>query len=70
MMKFFTYDHHGEGMEFHDTELEAKKYAQELLNSYIQNNDENNINICWGIVKQSVHANNEKYKFKTVKWKS
>lgn len=48
MMKFFTYNHHGEGMEYHDTELEAKKYAQELLNSYIQNNDENNINICWG----------------------
>lgn len=54
-MKFFTYDHHGEGMEYHDTAQEAKKYAQEI------------IDICWGKVKQSVHANDENYKFKTVK---
>lgn len=36
-MKFFTYDHHGEGMEYHDTEQEAKNHAQEILDSYTQN---------------------------------
>ncbi|AHN27277.1 hypothetical protein GAPWK_2704 [Gilliamella apicola] len=54
-------------MEYHDTEQETKKYAKELLDSYIQNDDDDNIDICWIKVKQSVHANNENYKFKTVK---
>lgn len=66
-MKFFTYDHHGEGMEYHDTEQEAKNHAQEILDSYTQNDDENNIDICWGRVKRSVHANDKNYKFKIVK---
>jgi hypothetical protein len=65
-MKYFTYDHHGDGFEYHNTKEEAKKYAQELLDWHRDNDDENNIDVCWGEIKQSVHTNDAELKFKKV----
>ncbi|MWP61614.1 hypothetical protein [Gilliamella sp. Pas-s25] len=56
-MKYFTYDHHGDGFEYHNTEEEAKSYAQQCLDFYLQNDDENNVDICWGEIKEDVHSN-------------
>ncbi|MWP48577.1 MULTISPECIES: hypothetical protein [unclassified Gilliamella] len=56
-MKYFTYDHNGNGFEYHKTAEEAKKYAEESLDFYLQNDDENNVDICWGEIKESVHSN-------------
>lgn len=35
-MKYFTYDHNGDGFEYHNTEEEAKNYAQQCLDFYLQ----------------------------------
>ena len=37
---------------------EAKAYAEEIYNFYIVNEMENNINIVWGVVIESVHHSN------------
>ena len=57
-MKYFSYDHHGNGVEYHDTAEEAKNYAQECLDSYTQNDNLDDIDICWGEIKEAVHSNN------------
>lgn len=56
-MKYFSYDHHGNGVEYHDTAEEAKNYAQECLDSYIQNDNLDDIDICWGEITEAVHSN-------------
>ena len=54
--KYFSYDHHGNGIEYHDTAEEAKNHAQECLDSYTQNGGIDDIDICWGEIKESVHS--------------
>jgi hypothetical protein len=66
-MKYFTYDHNGEGFEYHNTKEDAKRHAEELLDFYSQNDDENNVDICWGEIKQSVHTNDAELKFTKVR---
>ena len=55
--KYFSYDHHGNGIEYHDTAEEAKNHAQECLDSYTQNDNLDDIDLCWGEIKESVHSN-------------
>lgn len=66
-MKYFTYDHHGEGMEYHETEEEAKKYAQEKLDWHVQNDNTDFIDISWGEIKETVYSNDEVLELKKVK---
>ncbi|MCX8665337.1 MULTISPECIES: hypothetical protein [unclassified Gilliamella] len=66
-MKYFSYDHHGNGIEYHNTEEEAKAYAQECLDSYTQNDNHDFIDICWGEIKESVHSNNDDLELKPIR---
>lgn len=47
-MKYFTYDRNGDGFEYHNTKEEAKNYAQACLDFHLQNDNENDVDICWG----------------------
>lgn len=55
--KYFSFDPNW-GFEFHETEEEAKTYAQENLDSERSNAFEgwsdDVVNICWGELKQRV----------------
>ena len=67
IMKYFSYDHHGNGIEYHNTEEEAKAYAQECLDSYTQNDNHDFIDICWGEIKESVHSNDDDLELKPIR---
>ena len=54
-MKYFTFDHHGEGFEYHGTAKEAKAYAKELIDYYVQNDEEHNCDVCWGEIKEQAY---------------
>lgn len=56
-MKYFTYDHNGDGFEYHNTEEEAKNYAQQCLDFHLQNDMHDFVDICWGEIKGAVHSN-------------
>lgn len=64
--KYFSYDHHGNGIEYHDTAEEAKNHAQECLDSYTQNDNLDDIDICWGEIKESVHSNDAVLELKPI----
>lgn len=66
-MKYFSYDHHGNGIEYHDSKEEAKAWAQECLDFYIRNGNHDFIDICYGEIKESVHANDETLILKCVR---
>ncbi|MCO6547027.1 MAG: hypothetical protein J6583_04530 [Gilliamella sp.] len=66
-MKYFTYDHNGDGFDYHETEEEAKKFAEQLLDYYIQNGDHDFVDICWGEIKESVHSNDAVLELKASK---
>ncbi|OCG71889.1 hypothetical protein A9G43_03810 [Gilliamella sp. Occ3-1] len=66
-MKYFTYDHNGDGFEYHNTEEEAKSHAEQLLDYYIQNGDPDFVDICWGEIKESVHSNDAVLELKASK---
>lgn len=66
-MKYFSYDHHGDGFEYHDTVEEAKNYAQECLDSYTQNDNLDFIDICWGEIKESAHSNDDVLQLKPIR---
>lgn len=66
-MKYFSYDHHGNGVEYHDTAEEAKNHAQECLDSYTQNDNLDDIDICWGEIKEAVHSNDAVLKLKPIR---
>ena len=63
-MKYFSYDHHDDGFEYHDTKEEAKNHAQHCLDFYLQNDNHDYIDICWGEIKESVHSNDAELELK------
>lgn len=63
-MGYFVYDHHGNGFDTFNTEEEAKKFAQECLNNYLQNDNTDSIDIYWGKIKGEVYSNDEVLEFK------
>ena len=65
-MKYFSYDHHGNGIEYHDTTEEAKNHAQECLDSYTQNDSLDDIDICWGEITEAVHSNDAVLELKPI----
>lgn len=65
-MKYFTYDHHGEGIEYHNTAEEAKAHAKESLDFHLQNGNEDFIDICWGEIKEAVHTNDTIYELQEI----
>lgn len=66
-MKYFTYDHRANEFEYHNTAEEAKKYAEESLDFYVNNDNHDMIDVCWGEIKESVHANDEVIELKQIK---
>ncbi|MWN30970.1 MULTISPECIES: hypothetical protein [unclassified Gilliamella] len=65
-MKYFTYDHNGDGFEYHNTAEEAKKYAEESLDFYLQNDNHDFVDIYWGEIKESVHSNDAVLELKAI----
>lgn len=66
-MKYFTFDLNGNGFDFHDTEEEAKNFAEQRLDYYKQNGDLEFINISWGEIKESVHSSDAVLELKAIK---
>lgn len=65
-MKYFTYDHNGNGFELYETKEEAKSDAKQLLDYYLKNDNHDLVDICWGEIKESVHSNDAALELKAI----